>query len=185
MRYRPALLVTAIAIYFLCPVTGASSQDDELPCDVFARNADGSWTATRAAFIPAANFSVRANGVFRRGEKFKDYDPAAKLDEACHNANAAPPAPSVQTQQPHIALSKFADANGNIDIQRLSCGDLADSANGDAELFLAWYSGSYERPAKARTVNMARLRYAIRATVDYCKANRDKSLVKATELMMK
>jgi hypothetical protein len=52
-------------------------------------------------------------------------------------------------------------------------------------LFLAWYSGWYNGLAKKRGINLAQIRYAIRNIVDYCRANRDKSIAKVMELMLR
>jgi hypothetical protein len=193
MRRGLAPVIAAIVVQTVCLVAAARAQDEGLPCEAFAQNADGSWTATQSLFIPSANFSVRKGGILRRGEVFKGYDLAAKLDEVCRSAApasalpaaTASPAAAAPTQQPPPPLSTFADANGNIDVARLTCGHLAGASNEEATLFLAWYGGAYAGPAKARAINLARLRYAIRHTIDYCKANRDKPLVRAMELMLK
>jgi HdeA/HdeB family len=184
MRPRFILAIAAIALQTLCLGAGAQAQE-ELPCDAFAKNSDGSWTATRAAFILGPNFSVRAGGVFRPGEKFNGYDLAAKLDEACRSVTAAPPAATAQPRQGQVPLSEIVDANGNIDIQRLKCGHLADASGEEAELFLAWYSGSHNRSATKRAIKMTSLHLAILNIVDYCRANRDKGLIKVMDLMLK
>jgi len=185
LRPRFALAVVAIAAQNLYLVPGAQGQNEDMPCDAFVKNPDGSWTATRAVFVLSANFSVRVGGVFRPGEKSRGYDLAAKLDEVCRNGTAAPPPAAAEEQQPRTPLSQFADSNGNIDVQRLTCGHLADAPSEEAELFLAWHSGSHNRSAKGRAINMARLKYAIRDVVDYCKSHRDESLVKVMQLMSK
>jgi len=184
MRPRFTLAIAAIALQTLCLGAAAQAQE-ELPCEAFAKNSDGSWTATQPAFILGPNFSVRAGGVFRPGEKFNGYDLAAKLDEACGNVTAAPPTATAQPGPSQVPLSKIVDANGNIDIQRLKCGHLADASGEEAELFLAWYSGSHTSSSKKRAINMTSLHVAIRNIVDYCRANRDKDLIKVMDLMLK
>ena len=188
MRRYFALVVAAVAIQILCPVERARAQDDEIPCDAFLRNADGSWTATRATFLNGPNFSVRTGGVFRPGDTYKGYNLAAKLDQVCGNAPppAAAAAPAATpTQQPRIASAQFADANGNLDVQRLTCGHIAEASAEEVELLLAWYSGADSGPAKRRVINMLRLRTASRNTADYCKANRDVALIKVMQLFLK
>jgi len=196
MRGGVALLVAALMTAALC--LAARAQNDEFPCDAFVRNGDGSWTATQATYIYSVNFSVRKGGVFRRGDTYKGLDLAAKLDEVCSNAapappmtaapppgTAAPPAAAARVPQQLPSLAKFADANGNIDVSRLSCGHLADASAEDAALLLAWYSGAFGRTAKARTVNLARLRYESRGLIDYCKVNRSESLTKAMDAALR
>jgi len=190
MRRYLALAAAAIAIQLLYPVAGARSQDEEIPCDAFVRNADGSWKATRATFLVGPNFSVRPGGVFRPGETYKGYNLAAKLDEVCGTAPPPAPAPAAATtptptQQPRIALAQFADANGNLDIQRLSCGHIAEASAEEVELLLAWYGGADSGPGKRHIINMPRLRTAAHSTADYCKANRDVALVKVMQLFLK
>ena len=186
----------AVAIQIVCPATVARAQDEEIPCDAFVRNADGSWKATGATYLNGPNFSVRAGGVFRRGDTYKGYDLAAKLDEVCGNAPpppppagvapaAAPPPGAPPAQPPRVALAQFADANGNLDLARVSCAHIANASPGDVELLLAWYAGTDSGPAKRRMINMPRLRYAARNTAGYCKANRDVALVKVMQLYLK
>jgi hypothetical protein len=196
MRWHVALMAATVAILLLGPVAGARAQDEEIPCDAFLRNADGSWKATRATYLNGPNFSVRAGGVFRRGDTYKGYDLAAKLDEVCGNAPplpppagatpaAAPPPAAPPAQQPRVALAQFADANGNLDVGRMSCGHIAEASAEELELLLAWYAGADSGPAKRRMINMPRLRYAARSTAAYCKANRDVALVKVMQLYLK
>ena len=45
-------------------------------------------------------------------------------------------------------LSAYADANGFLDVQRLTCAQLAGTWQGDADMLMAWYSGWYNGLAK-------------------------------------
>jgi HdeA/HdeB family len=182
-----ALTAAAIAFQTLCLVAAANGQAlEEIPCDAFVRNADGTWSATKAAFILGPNFSVRAGALFRPGEPVRGYDLAGKLEEACRNyVPPTAPTDAGQPQQPSTSLSKYADANGNLDVSRLACGHLADAPQAEAEMLLTWYAGSSNTAAKKRNLNMAHLRTAVRSVIDYCKANREKSLVKTMDLMLK
>jgi HdeA/HdeB family len=160
-----------------------------IDCNVFTKNDDGSWTAERRAFIPGANLRVEAGSMFRPGDTLLGQDIAATLNTACPNAVVRAPAaeqgPAAQPTAPGIPLSRLADANGNIDIQRLTCSHLADAPPGDTDVLLAWYSGWYNGVAKRRGINLARVRYAMRSVTDYCKANREKTLLQVMELMLK
>ena len=42
-----------------------------------------------------------------------------------------------------VDLSAYVDANGFIDVQTLSCGQLANTYQEDANALMAWYSGWY------------------------------------------
>jgi HdeA/HdeB family len=175
------------------------TQGGDLPCDAFAKNADGFWYALRNADIRGTGgpLVIRQGSVLRPGAAIKGLDLATMLDEQCP-ATAAPPPPAVAAPpgtaapmpqqapaQPQATLSRYADANGSIDVQRLTCGEIADSPPQEAEFFLSWYSGWYNGSAKKRGINIARVRYAIRSVVDYCRANPDKRLVQVMELMLK
>jgi len=186
MRSHLALAFTVIAAQALCSILGALAQEDDMPCDAFARNPDGSWSVTRAAFIPGPNFSVRIGARFAPGEKVRGYDLVARLEQSCAALPAQAPAPpsatSGQPPNPPPGLARYADANGNIDVARLTCGHVAEATNEEAELLIAWYSGSPGKTAKNHLINMARLRYAARKLLEYCKANRDQNLMTAMDM---
>jgi hypothetical protein len=186
MRRVVALAFAAIAVQALGPLP-ALAQDDDMPCDAFVRNPDGSWSVTRAAFIPGPNFSVRLGAKFSPGGKVRDYDLVARLEQSCPSAAAPTPPPAVagQTPNPEAGLARYADANGNIDVARLTCGHLASATNEEAELLLAWYGGSSHKSPRSHLINMARLRYAARSLLDYCQAHRDRSLTTAMEMLAK
>jgi hypothetical protein len=94
-------------------------------------------------------------------------------------------APRAAAPQPQSFLARYADANGNLDIRQLTCGHLDDTSVEEAELFLSWYSGWYSGVAKNRGINLARVRYAIRNVVAYCKGDRNKRLTEVMEQMLK
>jgi len=181
-----ATAIAAIALLISFLPTRAQAQDAGIPCDAFYRNADGSWTATGSTFIPGPDMITRPGGVFRPGVKIRGYDVAASLDKACPNPATAPPPPAAErTQQTGVPLSRFADANGNFDVARLTCGDLADAPAEEAALLVAWYSGPYDEAAKRRIINLPRLRTTIRGVIAYCKSNRGQNLVNAMDLLLR
>lgn len=167
----------------------------KFPCERFQKNEDGSWLVLEDTFIEGPQVNMRQQNTIAPGRLVQGYDIAAVIAKACPNAPVGPPAAAapvvtapgvaapapVPSQPPTVPLSRYADANGNIQIDRLTCGHLVDASVEDTDLLLAWYNGS----AKRRAINIARLRYEIRNVVDYCKANRDASFVKVMELMVK
>lgn len=193
MRRRLTLaLAAAIALQAFAMTTGAQAQSSTIPCDAFAKNADGTWTVLETAYIEGPAVRVQEGGIVRPGVLICGYDIAAMIDKACPNAAVAPPpgtTPSVQQAQPpaqaQSLLARYADANGNIDVRQLTCGHLADTSAEEAQLLLAWYSGWYNGQAKGHGINLPRVRYTIRNVIDYCKANRDKRLSAVMELMLK
>jgi HdeA/HdeB family len=173
-------VVTIVFSQAACLMTGAQAQDDGIKCDAFYKNSDGSWTAMQPVFLPGTKMVSRVGGVFRPGVSIDGYDVAAALDKACPNPATSPPA-VVLPQQPYVSLSNAADANGAIDVTRLTCGNLADTSDEEASLLLAWYGYAPGGVTNGRIFNMARLRSAIHTVVDYCKTHRDQNLVKAME----
>jgi hypothetical protein len=194
MRCRFALAALAIASQAACLPTSANAQAGSIPCEAFAKNADGSWTVLTTTYIEGPNVKVREDANFPPGFRVLGYDIAAMIAKACPNATvAAPPdAASPTQQQPSQAkpaapslLAKSADANGNIDVRQLTCGHLDDASPQEIDLLLAWYSGWNNGKAKGRGINLARLRYNISNVINYCRGNREKRLSDVMDLMLK
>jgi hypothetical protein len=144
---RLALAVAMVAWQAACLIPGAQAQDDVVQCDAFYRNSDGSWTATQSVFLPGTKMVSRVGGVFRPGVLVDGHDVAAALDKACPNPTTSPPA-AAQTRPPRASLSKFADANGTIDVTRLTCADLADTSDEEADFVARLVRLPVERPRK-------------------------------------
>ena len=106
-----------------------------------SKNPDGSWTVIKKVFIPVQNVRVVEGTVFRPGTTFLGDDMTVRLSKACPNKQVAVPEPAdvAQPQPPplpgRVPLSKYADANGNIDVQRLTCGEIADASVEDSSFF--------------------------------------------------
>jgi hypothetical protein len=188
MRRHLAGVLVGAALCFACPNPGAHAQSNDIPCDAFVKNPDDTWSALRNVAIQGTgdSLTIRQGSVLRPGAAIKGLDLATMLDQQCPAtpepapASAQPAAPA-----PRVTLGSFANANGTIETQRLSCGDLADASPEEAGLFLAWYSGWYVGSAKKRGINLARVRSAIHTVIDYCRTNRDKKIVNVMDLMLK
>jgi hypothetical protein len=189
MRRRVVLAVAAaIALQVSFPTTRAQAETSTIPCDAFAKNPDGSWTVLGTTYIEGPDVKVQEGAIFQPGRIIRGYDIAAMIAKACPNAAVEPPpgtAPSAAAPQPQSFLARYADANGNLDVRQLTCGHLGDTSAEEAELFLAWYSGWYSGVAKSHGINLARIRYAIRNVVAYCKGDRNKRLTDVMEQMLK
>ena len=203
MRRRVALSITAAIALQVCCLS-AQAATSNFPCDAFAKNPDGSWTVLQTTYLEGPNVKVQQDAIFPPGRVVLGYDIAEMITKACPNAVVAPPpgtepstgistgvstapgtAPSAAAPQPQSFLARYADANGNLDVRQLTCGHLDDTSAEEAELFLAWYSGWYSGVAKNRGINLARIRYAIRNVVAYCKGDRNKRLTDVMEQMLK
>src|SRR3954452_2758860 len=86
---------------------------------------------------------------------------------------------SVSTAQAQVELKTYADANGYIDVQKLTCAQLAGTFQEDADLLTTWYSGWYNGLGKKHFINIGRSREAEHETIVFCKANPDVKIIKA------
>jgi HdeA/HdeB family len=182
------VLAAAIAFQFADLTTGVRAAQDSFPCESFQKNDDGSWTVLSTTFIEGPQVKVQEGAVLPPGYKILGYDVAGLIAKACPNATVGAPAPPASATTAPTSLSRYADANGNIDLDRLTCSQLNDASDDEVDILLAWYSGRYSGLAKKRaadTINIARLRYVMRNVADYCRTNRDKKLTQVIELMLK
>ena len=85
-------------------------------------------------------------------------------------------------QQP-APLTSYADANGYIDVQKLSCAQLAGTFQEDADALTTWYSGWYNGLAKKHFINIPRSKEAEHEVIVYCKANPEVKIIKAMSLV--
>jgi inactivated superfamily I helicase len=84
-----------------------------------------------------------------------------------------------------VELSKYADANGYIDVQKLTCDQLANTYQEDADFLGVWYSGWYNGLAKKHAINVPRVKAQIHNVIVYCKANRNKTIIQAIDFNLK
>jgi len=172
----------AIALVALCLGTPALAQSGVLPCDAFQKNPDGSWSAMRAISIFAGgrNLPIREGARFKPGAAFLGTDIAEQLDQTCPAEAAAATAP------PQLDLPKLAEPGSSfIDSEKLTCGQLASTYQEDADFLLVWYSGLRTATVNKRMIDVAKIKTGIHNVIVYCKANRDKLVVQAVEMIMK
>ena len=96
----------------------------------------------------------------------------------CLTANAV----QAQTATP---LSSYADADGWIDVQKLTCAQLAGTYQQDADMLSTWYSGWYNGLAKKHMFNVTRAKDLEHEIIVYCKANRDRRIIEAIAVVFK
>jgi hypothetical protein len=92
---------------------------------------------------------------------------------------------SVTASQAQVELSKYADVNGFIDVQKLTCAQLAGTFQEDADFLGAWYSGWYNGLAKKHAINLPRAKEGLHEVIVYCKANGDKKVIQAIDVVLK
>ena len=82
-------------------------------------------------------------------------------------------------------MTRYADANGNIDVRTLTCGQIADTSAPEAETLLLWVTGWYNGVAKKRAINVPRVKADIRNVIDYCRLNRALRVTQAMDVVLK
>ena len=87
--------------------------------------------------------------------------------------------------QTAVPLSTYADADGMIDVQKLTCGHLAGTYQEDADALAMWYSGWYNGLAKKHFFNLPRAKEGLHQVIVYCKANPDKKVIQAIAVVLK
>jgi len=92
---------------------------------------------------------------------------------------------TVSQAQAQVELKSYADAEGFIDIQKLTCAQLADTFQEDADMLTTWYSGWYNGLAKKHFLHLTRGKELEHEVIVYCKANRDKKIIQAIDVMLK
>jgi hypothetical protein len=84
-----------------------------------------------------------------------------------------------------VDLSAYADAEGFLDIQALTCAQLAGTWQDQADLLSAWYSGWYNGLAKKHYMDIRKGREAEHELILYCKANPQLRIIQAIEVVFK
>ena len=92
---------------------------------------------------------------------------------------------TVSTVSAQVELSKYADANGYIDVQKLTCAQLANTFQEDADFLTVWYSGWYNGLAKKHLLKVDRAKTLEHEVIVHCKANPGKKVIQAIDVVFK
>jgi hypothetical protein len=84
-----------------------------------------------------------------------------------------------------VGLATYADANGFIDVQALTCGQLANTYQEDANALTSWYSGWYNGLAHKHFADFRKGREVEHQVIEYCKAHPDQKIVHAIAVLLK
>jgi hypothetical protein len=82
-----------------------------------------------------------------------------------------------------VELKTYEDANGGIDVQKLTCAQLAGTFQEDADFLAVWYSGWYNGLAQKHVIYVDRAKDAEHRLIVFCKANPDKTVIKAIDIV--
>jgi hypothetical protein len=84
-----------------------------------------------------------------------------------------------------VDLSTYADPEGFLDIQALTCAQLAGTWQDQADLLSSWYSGWYNGLAKRHYMDIRKGRAAEHELIVYCKANPQLRIIQAIDIVFK
>jgi hypothetical protein len=84
-----------------------------------------------------------------------------------------------------VDLTVYADKDGYVDVQKLTCAQLANTYQEDADYLTVWYSGWYNGLAKKHAMKVDRAKTLEHQLIEYCKANEDKKIIQAIDVVFK
>jgi hypothetical protein len=84
-----------------------------------------------------------------------------------------------------VDLSAYVDANGFIDIQTLTCAQLANAYQSDANVLMAWYSGWYNGLGHKHYMDYKKGRKLEHLVIEYCKEHHDEKIIHAIAVNLK
>jgi hypothetical protein len=84
-----------------------------------------------------------------------------------------------------VGLSAYVDANGFIDVQKLTCAQLANTYQEDANALSSWYSGWYNGLAHKHYMDYKKGREVEHQVIEYCKAHPNEKIIHGIGLMLK
>jgi hypothetical protein len=84
-----------------------------------------------------------------------------------------------------VNLSEYADPEGFLDVQALTCAQLAGTWQDQADLLASWYSGWYNGLAKKHYMDIRKGREAEHELIVYCKANPQIKIIQAIDIVFK
>jgi hypothetical protein len=84
-----------------------------------------------------------------------------------------------------VPLTAYGDKDGYVDVQKLTCAQLAGTFQEDADLLAAWYSGWYNGLAKAHRAKISRIKDDEHLVIVYCKAHPETTIIHAIDVVFK
>jgi hypothetical protein len=89
------------------------------------------------------------------------------------------------TAHAQVDLTTYADAKGDLDIQKLTCAQLANTFQEDADFMTVWYSGWYNGLANYSKLKVDRAKELEHRVIVYCKANPKTKVITAMDINIK
>jgi hypothetical protein len=82
-----------------------------------------------------------------------------------------------------VELKTYADSDGYLDVQKLTCAQLANTFQEDADHLTAWYSGWYNGLGKKHFMVVDRAKSLEHEIIVHCKANPGKKVIEAIDVV--
>ena len=98
-------------------------------------------------------------------------------------ASAALAIAAATPSQAQVELKTYANADGYIDVQALTCAQLANTYQEDADYLTVGYSGWYNGLGKKHLMKGDRSKELEHQIIVYCKANQDKKVIQAIDVV--
>ena len=92
---------------------------------------------------------------------------------------------SASASRAQVDLTTYTDAKGYLNVRALTCAQLANTYQEDANFLGAWYSGWWNGHMKRHSINVARTKEGIHEVIVYCKAHPDDKVVDAVDAYVK
>ena len=89
------------------------------------------------------------------------------------------------TARAQVDLSTYADANGYLNVQALTCAQLANTWQQDADALATWYSGWYNGLAKKHYMDIRKGKEMEHEIILYCKAHQNIRIIDAIAVVLK
>jgi hypothetical protein len=87
--------------------------------------------------------------------------------------------------QAQVPLSDYVDANGYLDVQTLTCAQLAGTFQQDADALTTWYSGWYNGLAHKHFLDFRKGKETEHEVIMYCKAHPEVRIIDAIAVVFK
>lgn len=91
----------------------------------------------------------------------------------------------ISPAQSQVPLSAYMDKNGFIDVQALTCSQLAGTFQEDADYLAAWYSGWYNGLAQKHFAHVTRAKSGEHQVIVYCKQHPEMKVIQAIDVLFK
>jgi HdeA/HdeB family len=118
----------------------------------------------------------------RRGEIF---GALGRMDLRVALVAAATLIASASASKAQVELKTYADAKGYLNVRTLTCGQLANTYQEDADFLGVWYSGWWNGHLKRHSINVDRTKQGIHEVIVYCKGHPDVKVIDAVDAYVK